>query len=54
MVNGPTSAGYAAERLDHLGTVTGVCRETGLAEWLDGQETKNHALQPRREGFSNP
>src|SRR5947199_4228311 len=26
---------YQTERLDHLGTVAGVCREAGIAEWLD-------------------
>ncbi len=29
--------GYSTERLDHLGIVAGVCREIGLAEWLDSQ-----------------
>jgi transposase len=29
---------YANERLDHLGIVAGVCREIGLAEWLDAHE----------------
>lgn len=28
---------YSTERLDHLGIVAGVCREIGLAEWLDSQ-----------------
>ncbi len=28
---------YATERLDHLGIVAGVCREIGLAEFLDEQ-----------------
>lgn len=40
--SGPGSAGYVAERLDHLGIVAGVCREIGLAEWLDGQDTQSH------------
>jgi transposase len=26
---------YQTERLDHLGIVAGVCREIGLAEWID-------------------
>src|SRR3989475_4682961 len=26
---------YQTERLDHLGIVAGVCREVGIAEWLD-------------------
>jgi len=29
---------YVNERLDHLGIVAGVCREIGLAAWLDAQE----------------
>src|SRR3989440_3472989 len=29
---------YVNERLDHLGIVAGVCREIGLAEWLDAQD----------------
>src|SRR5713226_2477043 len=32
---------YVNERLDHLGIVAGVCREIGLAEWLDAQEPGN-------------
>src|SRR5215210_3989577 len=28
---------YTTERLDHLGIVAGVCREIGLAEFLDAQ-----------------
>jgi transposase len=28
---------YQTERLDHLGIVAGVCREVGIAEWLDVQ-----------------
>ena len=28
-------AAYQTERLDHLGIVAGVCREAGIAEWLD-------------------
>jgi hypothetical protein len=31
-----------AERLDHLGIVAGVCREIGLAAWLDGQDDHSH------------
>ncbi len=30
------------ERLDHLGIVAGVCREIGLAEWLDAQDERMH------------
>ncbi len=26
---------YQTERLDHLGIVAGVCREAGIAQWLD-------------------
>jgi hypothetical protein len=26
---------YQMERLDHLGIVAGVCKEAGIAEWLD-------------------
>lgn len=29
---------YVNERLDHLGIVAGVCREIGLAAWLDAQD----------------
>ena len=29
--------GYTTERLDHLGIVAGVCREIGLAAYLDEQ-----------------
>jgi transposase len=32
-----TTVAYATERLDHLGIVAGVCREIGLAEFLDEQ-----------------
>jgi transposase len=28
---------YQTERLDHLGIVAGVCREVGVADWLDKQ-----------------
>jgi hypothetical protein len=33
---GGRSDAYVAERLDHLGIVAGICREIGLAEYLDG------------------
>src|SRR5579863_606001 len=33
---------YVAERLDHLGIVAGVCREIGLAAWLDAQDEQQH------------
>jgi transposase len=32
---------YISERLDHLGTVAGVCQEIGLASWLEAQEPEN-------------
>jgi Domain of unknown function (DUF4277) len=38
-MSGPT---YVPERLDHLGIVAGVCREIGLAEWLDAQDERTH------------
>jgi transposase len=42
MESGAAQTGYVAERLDHLGIVAGVCREIGLAEWLDAQDTQSH------------
>ena len=33
---------YQTERLDHLGIVAGVCREAGIAEWLDKIAGENH------------
>lgn len=54
---------YVNERLDHLGIVAGVCREIGLAEWLDAQEpekrqqvsvgTATTAMVLNGLGFSN-
>jgi transposase len=38
----PGPEAYVAERLDHLGIVAGVCREIGLAEWLDAQDEQSH------------
>jgi hypothetical protein len=38
----PGSDAYVAERLDHLGIVAGVCREIGLATWLDAQDEQTH------------
>ena len=32
---------YQTERLDHLGIVAGVCREAGIAAWLDAQAGEN-------------
>jgi len=34
----PSEESYLNERLDHLGIVAGVCREIGLAQWLDAQD----------------
>jgi len=36
-----TTDKYLNERLDHLGIVTGVCQEIGLAAWLDAQDPDN-------------
>src|SRR6266481_4599653 len=36
-----TTDKYLNERLDHLGIVTGVCQEIGLAAWLDAQDPSN-------------
>jgi hypothetical protein len=54
---------YQTERLDHLGIVAGVCREAGIAEWLDeraGEQrrsvsmgTATVAMILNRLGFSN-
>jgi transposase len=33
---------YTSERLDHLGIVAGVCREIGLAPYLDALDTHAH------------
>jgi transposase len=33
----PQEVDYQMERLDHLGIVAGVCREAGIATWLDAQ-----------------
>jgi hypothetical protein len=35
---------YQTERLDHFGVVAGVCREAGIAEWLDAQAGKNQRV----------
>jgi transposase len=32
---------YQAQRLDHLGIVAGVCRQAGIAEWLDNLAGEN-------------
>lgn len=42
MAEGHGHEAYEAERLDHLGIVAGVCREIGLAEWLDSQDSQRH------------
>src|SRR6476646_3379719 len=33
---------YQTERLDHLGIVAGICRDVGIAEWLDAQAGASH------------
>ena len=35
----PLEESYLNERLDHLGIIAGVCREIGLAVWMDAQRT---------------
>ena len=55
---------YVPERLDHLGTVAGVCQEIGLAAYLDALQTSYHArvsvgtatvaIILNGLGFSNP
>jgi len=35
---------YQTERLDHLGIVAGVCREAGIAAWLDAQAGENRRV----------
>jgi transposase len=42
MEDGAGKDAYVTERLDHLGIVAGVCREIGLAEWLDAQDSQSH------------
>src|SRR5438128_9773749 len=37
----PQNSEYQTERLDHLGIVAGVCREAGIAAWLDAQAGEN-------------
>ena len=44
---GPTDPTCMNERLDHLGIVAGVCREIGLVEWLDAQDTHVHVRRAR-------
>jgi transposase len=54
---------YRTQRLDHLGIVAGVCREIGLAEWIDEQAagsqqhvsigTATMAMVVNGLGFSN-
>jgi hypothetical protein len=54
---------YQTERLDHLGIVAGVCREAGIAQWLDerageqrrsvSMETATVAMILNGLGFSN-
>src|SRR5215468_10195780 len=42
MTGAMSNPSYIPERLDHLGIVAGVCREIGLAEWLDAQDEHTH------------
>jgi hypothetical protein len=37
----PEEVEYQTERLDHLGIAAGVCREAGIAEWLDKRAGEN-------------
>ncbi|MFL5658056.1 MAG: DUF4277 domain-containing protein [Ktedonobacteraceae bacterium] len=39
----PQEVEYQTQRLDHLGIVAGICREAGIAEWLD-----EHSGEQRR------
>jgi len=34
--------GIAIERLDHLGIVAGLCREIGIADYLDARDEHTH------------
>ena len=34
---------YVVEHLNHLGIVAEVCREIGVADWLDQQEPREPA-----------
>jgi hypothetical protein len=38
--------GMRVERLDHLGIVAEVCREIGVAEWLNAQDTRSRQKVP--------
>ncbi len=38
----PQEVEYQTQRLDHLGIVAGVCKEAGIAEWLDKRAGENH------------
>src|SRR5437764_14191398 len=38
---------YQTERLDHLGIVAGVCKEAGIAEWLDKQAGEQRRVVSR-------
>jgi hypothetical protein len=38
--------GLRAERLDHSGIAAGVCREIGLAAWLDAVAGPTQLNQP--------
>lgn len=39
-----SSEEYQIERLDHLGIVAGVCREAGIAAWIDKQVGESQRL----------
>ena len=39
---GRVTTGYETERLDHLGIVAGVCRQIGVASYLDGLDEHQH------------
>ena len=59
----PVAPQYVVEHLNHLGIVAEVCREIGVAQWLDQQEPGNRqhvsvrtatvALVLNGLGFSN-
>jgi hypothetical protein len=35
------ASGYVVEHLNHLGIVAEVCREIGVADWLDAHDPGN-------------
>ena len=40
----PTAPGYRTKRWDHLGIVSGGCREIGLAGYLNDLNARHHEL----------